>query len=124
MLNKVMLIGYLGNDPELRFTGNGKPVANFRMATNNSYIGSDGQKVDQTEWHNIVCWGKLGETVNQYLQKGRQVYVEGRIQTDIVGEGEDRKYYTKVIASRVLFLGGNGNSQSVEAQETEEEIPF
>ena len=80
-LNKAMLIGHLGNDPEMRVTASGQSVVNFTLATNESFRDSGGNMQERTEWHRIVAWGKLAEICNQYLKKGRQVYVEGRLQT-------------------------------------------
>ena len=80
-LNKVMLIGHLGSDPELRYTQGGQPVANFNLATNERWADKSGQMQERTEWHKIVVWGKIAETCEKYLKKGRQAYIEGRIQT-------------------------------------------
>ena len=104
-LNKVMLIGNLGTDPEMRYTANGNAVTNFRMACSRSYNGPDGERREETEWFTVVCWNKLAETVSQYLQKGRRAYVEGRLQTRS-WEGQDgqKRYRTEVIASTVQFL--------------------
>jgi len=100
MLNKVMIIGNTGREPEMRFTPSGKPVTNFSVAVN-SRVGEQ----DTTEWFNIVCWNKLAETCNQYLQKGQQVYVEGRLQTQTWEQDSETKYKTEIVANRVLFLG-------------------
>ena len=104
-LNKVMLIGNLGTDPEMRYTANGAAVTSFRMAVSRSYSGQDGERKEETEWFSVVCWNKLAETVSQYLQKGRKAYVEGRLQTRS-WEGQDgqTRYRTEVIASTVQFL--------------------
>jgi single-strand DNA-binding protein len=126
-LNKVQLIGNLGADPELRFTPNGKATTTFSVATGFSYQGSDGQPVQGTDWHRVEVWGKQAEACCQFLKKGRQVYVEGRIKTDVSGEGENRKYYTKVVASQVIFLGNGRNGSAPEANvepAAEEQIPF
>jgi len=100
MLNKVMIIGNTGREPEMRFTPSGKPVTNFSVAVNSKF----GEQ-DTTEWFNIVCWSKLAETCNQYLQKGQQVYVEGRLQTQTWEQDGETKYKTEIVANRVLFLG-------------------
>jgi single-strand DNA-binding protein len=101
-LNKVTLIGNLGADPEVRFTGSGQPVANFSIATTEKWQGGE-----KTEWHRVVVFGKQAENCKEYLSKGRQVYVEGRLQTrqwdDKTG---NKRYTTEIIALRVLFLGG------------------
>lgn len=104
-LNKVMLIGRLGRDPELRYTPSGQPVANFSIATDESYTTKDGQRVERTEWHRIVVWGKQAEFCGNYLSKGRLVYVEGRLETRKWqdNQGQDRTT-TEVRADRVLGL--------------------
>ena len=108
-LNKVMLIGNLGADPELRFTANGAAVANFRIACSRTYTDRDGQRQEVTEWVTIVAWQRLAELCGQYLSKGRPVYVEGRLQTR---QWEDRegnnRYTTEVVANDIQFLGGRG----------------
>jgi single-strand DNA-binding protein len=106
-LNKVMLIGNLGKDPELRFTPSGRAVARFSLATSESWTDQQGQKQDRTEWHNVVVWGKQAESCGQYLSKGRQVFVEGSIRSRQYDDKEGQKrYITEVIAQRVQFLGG------------------
>ena len=116
-LNKVMLIGNLGADPELRYTPNQMAVCSLRIATNEKRKGADGQWTDHTEWHSVTVWGKQAENCNQYLQKGKQVYVEGRLQTRKWQdqEGKDR-YKTDIIANSVQFLsaGRGGDGMSVE----------
>lgn len=104
-LNKVMLIGNVGVDPEMRYTANGSAVTTFRLACSRTYTGQDGERKDETEWFSVVTWNKLAETCSQYLQKGRRAYVEGRLQTRS-WEGPDgqRRYRTEVIANTVLFL--------------------
>lgn len=101
-LNKVILIGNLGSDPEVRFTGTGNPVANFNIATTERY-----QNTERTEWHRVVVFGKQAETCKEYLTKGRQVYVEGRLQTrQWDDKNGNKRYTTEILAQRVLFLGG------------------
>jgi single-strand DNA-binding protein len=108
-LNKVLLIGRLGNDPEVRYTGNGGAVANFNMATGESWTDKNGQKQERTEWHRVVVWGKLGELCGQYLSKGRQAFVEGRLQTrDWTDKEGQKRYTTEVVALNVQFLGAPG----------------
>jgi single-strand DNA-binding protein len=106
-LNKTQIIGRLGQDPELRHTGSGTAVANLSIATDESYT-QDGKEVEQTEWHDVTCWAGLAETVNEYLEKGRRVYVEGSLKTR---EWEDKdgnqRYSTEIHADRVDFLGGD-----------------
>jgi single-strand DNA-binding protein len=106
-LNRVMLIGNLGKDPEVRFTGTGRAVARFPLATSEVWNDAEGQKQERTEWHNVVVWGKQAETCGQYLAKGRQVYVEGSIRTRQYDDKDgNKRYITEVIAQRVQFLGG------------------
>lgn len=106
-VNKVILIGNLGRDPELRYTQNGQPVTNFTIATTENWTNRDGQREDRTEWHRIVAWGRTAELCTQYLSKGRTVYIEGRLQTR---EWEDRegqkRRTTEINAQMVQFLGG------------------
>lgn len=106
-LNKVQIIGNLGADPEMRFTANGRSVANFRVACNRNWTTPDGERREDTEWVSVVCWERLAEIAGQYLSKGRQVYVEGRLQTR---QWEDRegntRYTTEVIAREMIMLGG------------------
>ena len=110
-VNKVILIGNLGGDPEVRYTANGNAVANFRIATNESWTDKQGQKQERTEWHRIVCWGKLAELAGEYLHKGRQVYIEGKLQTRQWDDREGNKRYTTEIVTREMtFLGGRGDS--------------
>jgi single-strand DNA-binding protein len=108
-VNKVIVIGNLGSDPEVRFTPSGQAVANFRIATNESWTDKSGNKQERTEWHRIVVWGKMGELCGEYLSKGRQCYVEGRLQTREWTDKEGKKNYTtEIVAQNVQFLGGRG----------------
>ena len=104
-LNKVMLIGNLGTDPEMRYTANGNAVTTFRLACGRNFAGPDGERREETEWFSVVTWNKLAETCSQFLQKGRRAYVEGRLQTrSWEGPDSQRRYRTEVIANTVLFL--------------------
>jgi single-strand DNA-binding protein len=109
-VNKVILVGNLAADPEIRYTGTGTAVAHFRIATNESWSGKDGNKEERTEWHRVVAWGKLGEICGEYLSKGRQVFIEGKLRTNAweTKEGEKR-YSTEIHATDVVFLGGKGS---------------
>ena len=110
MLNKVILIGNLGKDPEVRSLPSGQPVATWTMATSRRWRDKNGQKQEQTEWHQIVCFGKQAEIAGQYLQKGKQIYVEGRIQTrswDDRNTGE-KKYRTEIVCDNFQMLGQRG----------------
>jgi single-strand DNA-binding protein len=108
-LNKVLLIGNLGKDPEVRFTPSGRAVGRFPLATSEVWNDAEGQRQERTEWHNVVVWGKQAETCGQYLAKGRQVFVEGSVRTRQYDDKEgNRRYMTEIIAQRVQFLGGGG----------------
>lgn len=110
-VNKVILIGHLGQDPELRYTASGTPVCSLRIATNESYKDSDGNFVERTEWHSVVAWARLAEICAEYLRKGSQVYIEGSLQTR---SWEDRdgntRYTTEVKAREMVMLGGRGGN--------------
>jgi single-strand DNA-binding protein len=111
-VNKVILIGRLGQDPEVKYTPSGDAVANFSMATSEEWKDKNsGEKREQTEWHKIVAWRKLGEVCGEYLQKGRQVYIEGKLQTRSWEDKEGvKRYTTEIVASSVQFLGDKGES--------------
>lgn len=123
MSNLAILTGNLGNDPEIRYTQTGTPVANFRMATNEVYNDKQGVRQEKTEWHRIVVWGRMAEVCGEYLSKGRQVYVEGRIQTRQWKDRENNtRYTTEIVAKKVEFLGG-ARQQSNQQQAKEHEVP-
>jgi single-strand DNA-binding protein len=107
-VNKVILVGNLGRDPEVRATPSGQSVCNFTLATTERFTDRAGQQRDQTDWHNVVVWGKQADLCGQYLKKGRQVYVEGRLTTRQyeAKDGTGKRYRTEVVAQRVQFLGG------------------
>lgn len=112
-VNKTILIGNVGQEPELRYTGDGTAVCNLRIATNESYTNADGEDVQKTEWHTVVAWERLAEICNEYLDKGSQVYVEGKLETR---QWEDRdgneRYTTQIRAREVMFLDSNRQGQS------------
>jgi len=110
MLNKVLLIGNLGRDPEMRSLPSGQPVASFTLATSRRWRDKNGQKQEQTEWHNIVCYGKQAEIAGQYLTKGKQIYVEGRITNRSWDDRQtgEKKYRTEIICDNFQMLGGRG----------------
>lgn len=130
-LNKVMLTGYLGADPEMRYTPQGTAVTQFRVASGRSYKKTDGTQVDDTEWFQVVAWDKLGEICNQYLTKGTRVYVEGRLQTRSWEKDDGTKgYRTEVIASDMIILSskegrgaGNGDADADEAPAPRQAAP-
>jgi len=105
-LNKVMVIGYLGRDPEMRYTPSGRPVTSFSVATSRSWIAADGERREETEWFNVVAWGNLAEICKQHLSKGQQVYVEGRLQTRGWEDANGKKHYrTELVANEMIILG-------------------
>lgn len=104
-LNKMIVIGNVGTDPEMRYTPNGNPVTSFRLATGRTYTTSDGERRQETEWFTVVAWNQLAEQCNQYLTKGRRVYVEGRLKSHTwTGMDGQLRFRNEIIASRVLFL--------------------
>ncbi len=153
MVNRVILVGHLGGDPEMRYTSSGTPVTNFSLATNERWNNQDGERQERTEWHKIVTWSKLADISNQYLTKGQLVFIEGRIQTR---EWDDRdgnkRRTTEIIASDMRMMsprssdgprqeqeqkqeqkqepvgvaaeGGNGREDQMDAGVTEDDIPF
>jgi len=129
MVNKVLLIGNLGRDPETRFTPNGKAVTRFSLATSNTWVNTDGEKQQATEWHTIVAWGKQAEVCGQYLEKGRQVYMEGSLRYRSYEDKEGKqRHVAEIIAQKVRFLGGgNGRAREDEQHPADaegEDIPF
>jgi single-strand DNA-binding protein len=109
-VNKVILVGNLGKDPEIKYTPSGTPVAKFSLATNERYKDKGGEWQDRTEWHNIVAWQRLAEIVGEYVKKGAKVYIEGRIQTSSWEDKQsgEKKYRTEIIAQDLVLLGGRG----------------
>lgn len=129
-LNKVMIIGNIGTDPEMRFTPNGNPVTTFRIATSRVYTGSDGERKQETEWFTVVTWNKLAESCNQFLTKGRRAYVEGRLRTR-AWESQDgqKRSRVEIVADRVLFLDRQaaaalGEDAKFEEEMEAEDLPF
>lgn len=139
-INKVILIGNLGRDPELRYTQSGQPVTNFSLATSEQFSKKDGTRDERTEWHRIVAWGRTAELCAQYLSKGRTVYVEGRLQTREWENREGQKQRTtEIVAQNVQFLGGprgsgaggsgsrdagSGEGGGYDAPPPDDDIPF
>jgi len=138
-VNKVILIGNLGKDPELRYTPGGKAVASFSLATSERWTNQEGQKQENTTWHNIVAWGKQAEVMKEYLAKGRQVYIEGRISNRSYDDKEgNKKYISEVVVQNFTFLGsrdaGNKGAPSPAPEEAaahetappdaEDDLPF
>jgi single-strand DNA-binding protein len=136
-LNKVMLIGNLGKDPELRYTANGTPVASFSIATSDSWKDLEGNLTERTEWHNIVAWRKLAEICGEWLKKGQKVYIEGSIRNRSYDDKNGvKRYVTEIIADDLIMLGGGKGvvdteleSKSIQAtspnaEEKEDDLPF
>lgn len=120
-LNKVMLIGNLGRDPEIRYTTDGTPVANFSLATSENWTDKSGTRQEHTEWHNVVAWRHLADICKKYLSKGRQVYIEGRIQTREWNDREgNKRRTTEVVATQMVMLGSRtqGADAGVQPMET------
>jgi single-strand DNA-binding protein len=112
-VNKVILLGRLGKDPEMKYTPNGNAVCNFSIATSETWNDKSGQKQERTEWHRIVVWGKLAELCNQYLKKGREAFVEGKLQTrSWDGNDGQKRYTTEILADNVRFVGGQAQAGS------------
>ncbi len=115
-VNKVILIGNLGKDPELRYTAAGTAVANFSLATSERYKDRGGQQQEKTEWHNIVVWRQLAEICGKYLQKGKQIYIEGRIQTRSYDDKDgNKRYITEIVADEMRMLGRAGDENNAGA---------
>jgi single-strand DNA-binding protein len=112
-VNRVILIGNLGKDPEIRSLEGGVKVANFSLATTETYKGKNGEKVDSTEWHNIVLWRGLAEVAESYLKKGNTVFIEGKIKTrDWTDKDGNKRYTTEIVADNMVMLGGRRDQQS------------
>ena len=123
-LNKAMLIGNLGSDPELRYTSSGVAVANFNIATSMKWTDPDGNAQEKTEWHSIVAWRKLAEICGEWLKKGRRVYIEGRIQTRTWDDKNGVKHWkTEIIADDMIMLDGRGEAAAEPIPPTEEAGP-
>ncbi len=134
-LNKIMIIGNLGRDPEMRYTPSGRPVTTFSVGTSRSWNAADGERREETEWFNVVAWGNLAEICKQYLSKGQQVYVEGRLQTRRWEDPEGKKHFsTEIVANEMIILGdrkaalsGEGSAAVLSGTEPppeEDEFPF
>ncbi len=111
-VNKVILVGHLGKDPEVKYTPSGTPVAKFTLATNERFKDKDGNWQDRTEWHSLVAWQRTAEIIGEYCKKGSQIYVEGRLKTDSWDDKEtgQKKYRTDIVVNDLVLLGGRGGS--------------
>ncbi len=130
-LNKVMIIGRMGRNPEMRYTPSGKPVTSFSVVTNRSWVNAEGERREDTEWFNVVAWGNLAEICKQYLTKGQQLYVEGRLQTRGWEDQDGKKHYrTELVASEMIILGERRGPEAAEeslageAELESNEFPF
>jgi single-strand DNA-binding protein len=136
-VNKVILLGNLGKDPEVRTLESGNKVANITLATNRYFKGQDGSRQEETEWHNVVLWGNLADLAEKYLTKGRQVFIEGRIRTRQWEDKEgNKRYTTEIVAENMTFVGGGSGNQQEAApkaddmtsastpQGVEDDLPF
>jgi len=127
-LNKVMIIGNLGRDPEMRYTPSGKPVTTFSVATSRAWSTSEGEKREETEWFNVVAWSSLAEICKQYLSKGQQVYIEGRLQTRHWEDQEGNKHTSvEIVANEMIILSERreaGEASAESESSDEEEFPF
>ncbi len=132
-LNKVLIIGNLGRDPEMRYTPSGRPVTTFSVATSRNWTTAEGERRSETEWFNIVAWGSLAEICNQYLKKGQQVYVEGRLQTRHWEDDQgNKRSATEVVAREMIMLnerrekseGGGSEPEETFPQSDEDDFPF
>ena len=125
-LNKLLIIGHLGRDPEMRYTPSGRPVTTFSVATSRSWTAGDGVRHDETEWFNVVAWGNLAEICNQHLHKGQQVYVEGRLQTRRWEDAEGNKHFTTELVAQEMIMLGDRRDPVPDGNEASEEgaLPF
>ena len=122
-VNKVILVGNLGRDAELRYTPGGAAVATLNMATTETWNDKEGQRQEKTEWHRVILWGKQAETLNQYLQKGKQIYVEGRLQTRQWDDKDgNKRYTTEIRGDRIVLLGGGGGGRGAGASRGEDSM--
>jgi len=129
-VNKVILLGRVGKNPEVRYTQSNQSVASFSIATNRTWMDKNGEKREVTEWHNITAWGKLAEICRDYVTKGKQVYIEGRLQTQSWDDKEgNKRYKTEIVAETLVLLGSKeegkgGADKEINAISEEDDIPF
>lgn len=117
-VNKVILVGNLGADPTMRYTPSGTAVANFNVATTERFTNRNGERDSRTEWHRVVAWGRLAEICNQYLKKGKQIYIEGRLQTrNWEDQSGNKRYTTEVVANNMVMLGRAGETEDMPPQD-------
>ena len=124
-VNKVILIGNLGKDPEVRYLDNGVVVANISLATSESYKNKDGERITQTEWHDVVLWRGLAEVAEKFLKKGSSVYIEGKLRTNKwVDKDENNRYKTEVLADKLTMLGKSNSQDNSVEKSSEDDLPF
>lgn len=126
-LNKVMIIGHLGRDPEMRYTPSGRPVTTFSVATSRNWNTADGERHTETEWFNVVAWGNLAEICKQYLTKGQQVYIEGRLQSRQWEDSDGNKHTsTEIVSNEMIMLGERRDTNTTDSSFEDEsgEFPF
>lgn len=128
-VNKVILVGRLGKDIELKYTPNGTAVGKSTLATNEYFKDDKGERQERTDWHNIEIWGKMAETASAFLKKGSLVYFEGRLKTDVYEKDKEKKYFTKVVVDRMQFLDSKKSDTSTaetvnESSGKDEDLPF
>ena len=124
-VNKVILIGNLGKDPEVRYLDSGVAVANLSLATSENYKNKDGERVTQTEWHDVVLWRGLAEVAEKYLKKGSSIYVEGKLRTNKwVDKDENTRYKTEILADKLTMLGKSNSQESSIENSSEDDLPF
>ncbi len=124
-INKVILIGNLGKDPEVRYLDSGVAVANLSLATSENYKNKDGERVTQTEWHDVVLWRGLAEVAEKYLKKGSSIYVEGKLRTNKwVDKDENTRYKTEILADKLTMLGKSNSQESSIQNSSEDDLPF
>tara|TARA_B100001057_G_scaffold11036_1_gene10476 strand:- start:2502 stop:2885 length:384 start_codon:yes stop_codon:yes gene_type:complete len=124
-VNKVILIGNLGKDPEVRYLDNGVVVANISLATSESYKNKEGERITQTEWHDVVLWRGLAEVAEKFLKKGSSVYIEGKLKTNKwVDKDENNRYKTEVLADKLTMLGKSNSQENSIEKSSEDDLPF
>ena len=124
-VNKVILIGNLGKDPEVRYLDNGVAVANISLATSESYKNKEGERITQTEWHDVVLWRGLAEVAEKFLKKGSSVYIEGKLRTNKwVDKDENNRYKTEVLADKLTMLGKSNSQENSIEKSSEDDLPF
>tara|TARA_Y100001978_G_scaffold201032_1_gene218512 strand:+ start:741 stop:1124 length:384 start_codon:yes stop_codon:yes gene_type:complete len=124
-VNKVILIGNLGKDPEVRYLDNGVAVANISLATSESYKNKEGERITQTEWHDVVLWRGLAEVAEKFLKKGSSVYIEGKLRTNKwVDKDENNRYKTEVLADKLTMLGKSNSQDNSIEKSSEDDLPF